>query len=107
MESEQKTFKLPHVPYEAIIDIKVSGLYLKRCQGLLLSIGEQMGREKFQEVLKKFSSTPDNPSDITEATVYILTALVAEAEKCAIEQKLVKELEITAEEAAKIGLKVG
>lgn len=103
MEPETKnSFKLPHVEYNAIIDIKVSGMFLKRCQVLLIALGEKMGKDKLLELYKKFKDTDQNPADLNEAMIFILTALVNEMERGAIEQGKVKEMDITAEQASKL-----
>lgn len=102
MEEEKKSFKLPHVAYEAIISIEVSGLFLKRCQLLLISLGEQMGKEELKVLYEKFAQTDKNPDNVNEAIIFILTALVSEIEKQAIEQKKVEEKEISMEEAQRL-----
>lgn len=102
MEEEKKSFKLPHVPYNALISIEVSGVFLKRCQLLLIGLCEQLGTEKVKQLYEKFAQSDQNPANPTEAIIFILTALVSEIEKQAIEQKKVEEKEISMEDAQKM-----
>lgn len=99
---EPKKFKIPNIKHDALIDIQVSGAFLKRCQVLLISVSNALGPEKVTEAFKKFKDTQQEPADLLEAALFTLTAIVGEVEKKAIEQKKVDTVEVTAEEASKI-----
>lgn len=96
-----KTITVPQLPFDAIINIEVSGGFVKRCQDLLLVIAEDMGEGVIQKSLDKFKNTTENPDSINEAALYILMALVSESEKCAIDQKKVTYVDINEEELKK------
>jgi hypothetical protein len=99
---EPKKFKVPNIKHDALITIEVSGAFLKRCQVLLISVSSALGPEKVAEAFKKFRDTQQEPSDLLEAALFTLTAIVGEVEKKAIEQNKVETVELTAEEASKI-----
>lgn len=99
---EPKKFKIPNIKPDTLITIEVSGAFLKRCQVLLISVSNALGPEKVTEAFKKFRDTKEEPSDLLEATLFTMTAIVGEVEKKAIEQKKVETVEMTAEEASKI-----
>ena len=99
MEKDQpKTFVIPQVPFKSIIEIEVSGGFLRRCQDLLLAIAEEMGQENIPIALKKFKETAEGPADKDEAMLYILLALVGEIEQKAMDQKKTEDVTITDEE---------
>jgi hypothetical protein len=96
--AEEKLFKLPIVKSDAIINIQVSGTFLKKCQTLLLAIGEEVGKDKIKTVMEKFQATNTVPEDTTEAMIFTLTALVGEMENEAIKQEQVEYQEMTADQ---------
>ncbi len=102
MEEQKKIYKLPSVPHDAIITIETSGAFLKRCQSLLIFMGEQIGKDKLKDLLEKFKDPTKGPADPNEEIIFILIALVSEIEKKAIEQDKVKEVEVTPEMMEKI-----
>lgn len=93
--SEEKTFKLPVVKADALINIQVSGTFLKKCQTLLLALGDEVGKDKIKEVMEKFQAHNTVPEDTTEAMIFTLTALVGEMENEAIKQNQVEYKEMT------------
>jgi len=99
---EPKKFKIPNIKQDTLINIEVSGAFLKRCQVLLISVSDALGPEKVAEAFKKFRDTKEEPSDLLEAALFTLTAIVGEVEKKAIEQNKFETIEVTAEEAAKL-----
>jgi len=99
MEKDQpKTFVIPQVPFKALINIEVSGGFLRRCQDLLVGVAEDMGQEGIQLALKKFKETADPPADKDEAILYILLALVGEIEQKALDQKKTEDITVTDEQ---------
>ncbi len=90
--------KLQHVPSDAMIKINVSGAFLKRCQHLLLGLAQGTDPEELKKLYEKFAKTQDAPADIHEESLFILTAIVGEVEKAAIDQNLVQTKEYTKEQ---------
>lgn len=90
--------KLQHVPLDALIKINVSGAFLKRCQHLLLGLAQGTDPEELKKLYEKFAKTQDSPADLHEENLFILTAIVGEIEKSAINQNLVQTNEYTKEQ---------
>lgn len=96
--ADEKLFKLPIVKAEAKINIQVSGTFLKRCQTLLMAIGQEAGQDRVRAVMEKFKATNTIPEDTTEAILFTLTALVGEMENEAVKQNQVEYKEVTADQ---------
>jgi hypothetical protein len=96
MEDDNKVYKIPNIPADAMISLEVSGTFLKKCQTLLIALSEQMGNEKLTASLTKFKDTQTSPEDVEEATLFIMTAIVGTLEKNAVDQKKVVIVEMTA-----------
>jgi hypothetical protein len=92
---EQKKFKMPYVKSDTIFTIDISGSFMKKCQSLLIAYGQQEGQEKLTNILEKFKSTQESPQDLTEATIFIMMALVGEMETQALKQNKVEYKELT------------
>ena len=99
---EQKLIKIQRVPETALIDLKVSGSFLKRCQVLLLALSSQMKPEDLTAMFEKFAKTQEEPTDNMEAMIFLLTSLVGEIEKKALEQNQVLTEELSPEKVAEL-----
>jgi len=95
-------FKIPQVPFDTLIDISISGAFLQRCQSLLIGLSEQMGKQRLDDAFKKFKDSKEEPADIEEATLFVITAIVGEAESQAMKQKKTVEIELTREQIGKM-----
>jgi len=102
MSEQPKTIKIPHLPNDQLVTIEVSGGFLKRCQGLLLAVSQEMGVENVKASYEKFKNTTEGPADIAEATLYIMTALVGDIEQQAIKQGKTTEVDMSMEELSKV-----
>ena len=96
--ADEKLYKLPVVKGDAVINIQVSGLFLKKCQTLLLALGNETGQDKIKSILEKFKTTQSIPEDTHEATIFILVSLVGEMENEAIKQNQVEYKEVTSDQ---------
>lgn len=97
----ENTLKIPQIPQDALINIEVSAGFLKRCQTLLLQLLQELGEEKLNITLEKFKTPEKEPENVTDATIFILLALVSEIEKQAVEQKKVVEVSVNPEDFEK------
>jgi hypothetical protein len=102
MTDPAKIYKLPHIQSNIIINIEVSGAFLKKCQSLLLAISEKMGIEEVTASVARFKDPAAVPQDNDESTLWIMVSLVASLEKSAMDQNKVEFVEVTAKEAAEL-----
>jgi hypothetical protein len=89
----EQTIKYKTLPYDALVDIKISGTFYKQIVNLLTALGESVPLDEFKEVLEKLK-TNDPPKSIFELNVHTLVSLIYEIETKAEEQKKTKEIEI-------------
>lgn len=92
-----KTIKIPNVESSTIINIEVSGYFLKQLQMALVALGEERSPEEFQRILGKLK-TNEPAEDLYEIQLHLLTALVGSIEKAAIAQNKVTYKEMTVED---------
>jgi hypothetical protein len=92
----EKTIKYKTLPFDALVDIQVSGAFYKKLVDLLSALAESVPVEEFQAVLEKVK-TDDAPKDIFEVNIQLLLALIYEIENKGVAQNKVKEIEIDAE----------
>lgn len=83
-----KTIQVPSVKPEELIDIQISGYFLRQLQILLVGLGEQKSSEELKRILDKLKGNQP-ADDIFELQIHVTTALVASIEKAAISQKKV------------------
>jgi hypothetical protein len=88
--------KYDTIPFDAIIDIQVSGSFYKKIVDLLSALGQSVPQEEFKTALEKLK-TNDPLTSLFEYNIHSLVALVYEIEKKAVEQKKTKEVEVDAE----------
>lgn len=91
----EENIKYESIPYDVLIDIKVSGSFYKQLVNLLTALGDSVPLEEFKEVLEKLK-TNDPPKSIFELNVHSLVSLIYEIEAKAQEQKKTKEITINA-----------
>lgn len=96
-----RKIRLSSIPDDAIVDVKMSGSYVKSVQTILLSMAETMGKEATIKILAKLNEGKP-PESLEEATIHILVALVDTAELAAKEQNKIKIDEYTEEDVKKI-----
>jgi len=96
-----ETMKFPNVPFDALINIEVSGLYLKRCQTALISFSEQLGVENIKLIFEKMKEKKE-PETVDESIMYILLPLIDTIEKAADKQGKVQYTEMTSEQVAEV-----
>lgn len=96
--ADQKTYKIPIVKSDALINIQVSGTFLKKCQTLLLGLSHEVGSEKIKQIMDKFKDVNTVPDDTTEAIIFTLTALIGEMENEAVKQNQVEYKDLTADQ---------
>jgi hypothetical protein len=89
----EQTIKYKTLPYDALVDIKISGTFYKQIVNLLTALGESVPLDEFKEVLEKLK-TNDPPKSIFELNVHTLVSLIYEIETKAEEQKKTKEVEV-------------
>lgn len=92
-----KTIKIPNVESSTIINIEVSGYFLKQLQMALIALGEERSPEEFQRILGKLKAN-EPAEDLYEIQLHLLTALVGSIEKAAIAQNKVTYKEMTVED---------
>lgn len=106
-DEKPKTYRLPRVKNDAIIDIKVSGAFLKKCQHLLMSISTEMGEETVKQALERFKNQDVNAANSQELAMFIMLGLVSEIEKEAVKQKKIDILEVTPEQFIEMQKEMG
>lgn len=94
-----KKVQIPFIPNDAIVKVDISGYFYKKLQTVLIGLGNQKSAEDFKAVLEKLK-TDESPSDVYEAQVHVITALVISIEKSAMEQKVIEYHEHEIEESA-------
>lgn len=92
-----KTIKVPNVEASTIINLEVSGYFLRQLQMTLIALGEQKSPEEFQRILEKLKKN-EPAEDLYEIQVHLFTALVGSIEKAAIAQDKVVYKEMTIDE---------
>ena len=92
----EETIKYETLPYDALVDVQISGTFYKKLVDLLSALGDSVTAEEFQAVVEKLK-TNDAPKDIFEVNVHLILALIFEIETKAVAQNKVKEVEINAE----------
>jgi hypothetical protein len=92
----EETIKYKTLPFDALIDVQISGTFYKKLVDLLSALADSVTAEEFQAVVEKLK-TDDAPKDIFEINVHLLLALIFEIETKAVAQNKVKEVEINAE----------
>jgi len=92
-----RTIKVPNVEPSAIINLEVSGAFLRQLQMTLLALGEQRSPEDFTKVLEKLKKN-EAAEDLYEVQVHLFTALVASIEKAAMAQNKITYKELTIED---------
>lgn len=80
--------KIPHVEDKTIVDIQVSGAFLRMIQMTLLSMGNEKKPEEIMKILDNYKNMKPAES-LFEAQFHILTALLSTIEKSAMEQNKV------------------
>lgn len=106
-DEKPKTYKIATVKNDAIVQISVSGAFLKKCQYLLMSISTELGEEAMKEALERFKNQDVNPVNSQESALFIMLGLVSEIEKEAVAQKKIEVKEITAEEFVQMREEMG
>ena len=96
-----ETMKFPNVPFDSLINIEVSGLYLKRCQTALISFSERLGVENIQAIFEKMKEKKE-PETVDESIIYVLLPLIDTIEKAADKQGKVQYTEMTSEQVAEV-----
>jgi hypothetical protein len=91
----EETIKYKTIPYDSLIDIKVSGTFYRKLVELLSALSETVPLDEFKEVLEKLKGN-DNPKTLFELNVHCLISLIYELETKAVEQNKTKEMEIDA-----------
>ena len=89
-----ETVKFPNVPLDALINIEVSGVYLKRCQTALVAFSEKLGVEAVRAIFEKMKDQKE-PESVDEAIMYVLLPLIDSIEKSAEKQGKVEYKELT------------
>jgi hypothetical protein len=92
----EETIKYKTLPFDALIDVQISGTFYKKLVDLLSALADSVTAEEFQAVVEKLK-TDDAPKDIFEINVHLILALIFEIETKAVAQNKVKEVEINAE----------
>jgi hydroxypyruvate isomerase len=92
----EETIKYKTLPFDALIDVQISGTFYKKLVDLLSALADSVTAEEFQAVVEKLK-TDDVPKDIFEINVHLILALIFEIETKAVAQNKVKEVEINAE----------
>jgi hypothetical protein len=92
----EETIKYETLPYDALVDVQISGTFYKKLVDLLSALADSVTAEEFQAVVEKLK-TNDAPKDIFEVNVHLILALIFEIETKAIAQNKVKEVEVNAE----------
>jgi len=82
------------IPYESIVDFKVSGAFYSRLQDLFFNLASQKSKEEYLTCIKNISAK--NVSTNYEYDVQTLLILISEIESKAKEQgkMLMQEIEI-------------
>lgn len=88
--------KYDTIPFDALIDIQISGTFYKKLVNLLTALGESVSPEEFKSALEKLK-TDEPVKNLFELNVHLLISIIYELEKKAVEQKKTKEVEIDAE----------
>jgi hypothetical protein len=96
-----RTFKLESVPDANIVDIKLSGYFIKIMQQLLVALGEKIGKDRVNQITQKIQNQV--PLDDTEElTIFVMLSLIDAAEKAARAQNKTIVEEYTEEQLRKI-----
>jgi hypothetical protein len=92
----EETIKYKTLPFDALVDVQISGTFYKKLVDLLSALADSVTAEEFQTVVEKLK-TDDAPKDIFEINVHLILALIFEIETKGVAQNKVKEVEINAE----------
>ena len=92
----EETIKYKTLPFDALIDVQISGTFYKKLVDLLSALADSVTAEEFQAVVEKLK-TDDAPKDIFEINVHLILALIFEIETKAVAQNKIKEIEVNAE----------
>ncbi len=106
-DEKPKTYRIPRIKNDTLVQITVSGAFLKKCQHLLLSISSEMGPEVANQALERFKNQDINASNSQELAMFIMLGLISEIEKEAVEQKKVDVVEVTPEQLAEMQKQMG
>lgn len=91
----EENIKYESIPYDALIDIQISGSFYKQLIDLLTALGNSIPLDEFKDILKKFKDD-ESPKNTFELNIYSLISLIYELETKAKEQKKIKEITINA-----------
>lgn len=83
----------PTIPNDALIDIKVSGIFHKRLVELLAALGESVTLDEWKAVLQRIK-TDDRAKDLFEFNVHTIMMLIYEVEVEAQKQGKITTAEV-------------
>lgn len=78
--------KYQSIPFDALIDIKVSGTYYRKVIDLLTQHSETVSQDEFIKIVTKVKDN-EPYTTLLEMTIHTLISLIYEIEHSAIEQK--------------------
>lgn len=91
----EENIKYESIPYDALIDIQISGSFYKQLVNLLTALGDSVPLDEFKAILEKLKDN-NPPKSTLELNVHSLISLIYELEIKAKEQKKTKEITINA-----------
>ena len=97
-EPEAPKLKMITVGLQDIIKLEVSGLFLQRVHGLLVTMCDEVGQKETIKIYERLAKD-EAPQTSHEEAIRIFTALIDGIETAAREQGLAKEVEVGPEEA--------
>ena len=98
----EEKIKFPLIPDNALINIEVSGHFLKKFQKLLLKTCEDLDDEDLLATLEKMKTDDGLPEGLSEEVIFLLLPLVDAVEKAAETQKKIEYVDLNNEEATEV-----
>lgn len=91
-QEKPKKIKLPVIPMDALVEIKMSGFFINKLQNLIIAISHEVGEKNLIEFYENIKNNKQ-PKTVEEMSLGLLTALIQAAEESAEKNKQMKEME--------------
>jgi len=97
-QEEKQTVKMTTMPLEAIVTLEVSGIFLQRIHGLMVTMCDEVGQEETIKIFERLKND-QAPQTTHEESIRVLLALIDGIETAAREQGKIQEKEYSHDEA--------